>query len=125
MVATITYDINYIGRNLNGRVADTLKKFHREMMEIRSNATKVGGLNSSRVYIQYWTAGLEVLRSAINEAAQFAYNYSGQHTGEVYNQVAFAAKRMVEVMMDAITAGVAQKKTPMAWCTRRGWLSRS
>ncbi len=83
--------------------------FLHEMLAIKSQAVGAGAINSSRVYIQYWTKGLDVLRKGINDAAQFAYSYSGEHTSEVYDQVAFAAMRMVDEMMNAITAGAGQR----------------
>ena len=109
MVDVMAHDSQYLGRNLTGRVKDTVTAFQHEMLAIKSQAVAAGAINSSRVYIQYWTKGLEVLRKGINDAAQFAYGYSGEHTGEVYDQVAFAAKRMVDEMMNAITADAGQR----------------
>jgi len=74
------------------------------MNAILSRAASAGAVNSSRVYVQYWQKGLEVLENSVNDAMQFAYNLTGEHTGEVFKQVEFCSKRMVDVMMDAINA---------------------
>lgn len=98
----MTYDPQYLGRNLTGRVKDTVTKFQQEMLTILSQATLAGAGQGSRVYIMYQQKGLEVLRAGINDAVQFAFSLTSQHTGQVYEQVAFCAKRMVDEMMNAL-----------------------
>jgi hypothetical protein len=98
----MAYDAQYLGRNLTNRVHQAATTFQHEMRAVLSQAASGGAVNSSGVYIQYWQRGLEVLGVAINDAAQFAYNLTGEHTGEVFNQVAFCAKRMVDEMMNSI-----------------------
>jgi hypothetical protein len=78
----MTYDPQYLGRNLTNRVRDTLAAFEKERVAILSQAAAHGAVNSSRVYVQYWQASVAVLKASLNEAAQFAYNLTGEHTGE-------------------------------------------
>jgi hypothetical protein len=97
------YDPQYLGRNLTSRVQDAVRAFQHKMMGVRSEASGAGALNSSSVYVQYWQQGKQVLMTGINDAAQFAYNLTGEHTGEVFNQVDFCSKRIVDEMMSCIT----------------------
>jgi len=100
----MTYDPQYLGRNLTNRVRDTLAAFEKERVAILSQAAAHGAVNSSRVYVQYWQASVAVLKASLNEAAQFAYNLTGEHTGEVFGQVEQCSKLMIDAMMNAITA---------------------
>jgi hypothetical protein len=104
----MAYDSQYLGRNLTNRVRETLNVFEQEMTAILSQAASHGAVHSSRVYVQYWQRGIELLKTSVNDAAQFAYNLTGEHTGEVFRQVEHCAKQMVSAMMNAISARAGQ-----------------
>src|SRR5271163_2840345 len=104
----MAYDLQYLGRNLTIRVRETLTAFQKEMTAILSQAAAHGAANSSRVYVQYSQHGINVLKASINDAAQFAYNLTGEHTGEVFTQVEHCTKLMIDAMMSAIIVRAAQ-----------------
>jgi hypothetical protein len=98
----MAYDPQYLDRNLTNRVRETLTLFQREMSAILSRAASHGTVNNSRIYIQFWESGIDVLKLSINEAAQFAYNLTGEHSGEVFRQVEHYAKLMIDALINAI-----------------------
>jgi hypothetical protein len=95
-------EIAYVGRNLNARTIKAVEDFQKEVSRILSEATMAGALHSSRTFIRFWEAGVEILEREINSAIQFAYNHTGQHTGEVYDQVAYCSSQMVERILQAV-----------------------
>jgi hypothetical protein len=104
----MTYDPQYLGRNLTNRVREALTVFQTEITAILSQAASHGAAQGSRVYVQYRQHGIDVLKASINDAAQFAYNLTGEHTGEVFRQVEHCAKLMIDAMMNAIIVRAGQ-----------------
>jgi hypothetical protein len=98
----MAYDLQYLGKNLNGRTQKAVHDFGVEVAQIMSHATAAGALNSSRVYVQFWQKGLEVLERELRDAIQFAYNLTGENDGEVLNQITFCGNQMAERIMQAI-----------------------
>jgi hypothetical protein len=101
-------EIAYIGRNLNARTIRAVEDFQRQVSRIMSEATLAGSLHGSRTFIRFWETGVEILEREMNSAIQFVYNHTGQHTGEVYDQVAYCSHQVVErIVQDVRTrAGV-------------------
>ena len=89
-------EIAFIGRNLNARTAKALEDFQVETTRIMREAAAAGVLHSSRTFIQFWQAGLAILEREMNSAMQFVYNATGEHTAEVYDQIAYCSNQMLE-----------------------------
>jgi len=98
----MAYDLQYLGRNLNGRTQKALQDYMAEEARITRTAAANGSLTGSRTFIQLWEAGVAVLEREVKDAIQFAYNVTGEHTGEVYDQVAFCSKQMLERIMQGV-----------------------
>jgi hypothetical protein len=98
----VSYDPQYLGRNLNGRTQKALLDFQAEETRVTRTAAANGSLHGSRTFIALWEAGVAVLEREVKEAIQLAYNVTGEHTGEVYDQVAFCSKQMVERIMQSV-----------------------
>jgi hypothetical protein len=94
----MTYDLAYLGRQLNERARKAAEDFGIEMANMLAQAG-VNGVNSSRAYLRISTAGLAVAEREINAALQFAYHYTNEHDGEVFKQVEYCAKQMVDKIM--------------------------
>ncbi|WP_315718130.1 MULTISPECIES: hypothetical protein [unclassified Bradyrhizobium] len=97
-------EIAYICRNLNARTLKTVEDFQKEVSQIMSEATLAGALHNSRTFIRFWEVGVQLLERDINSAIQFVYNHTGQHTGEVYDQVAYCSSQMVERILQDVRA---------------------
>jgi hypothetical protein len=95
-------EIAYIGRNLNARTIKAVEDFQKEVSRIMSEATLAGSLHGSRTFIHFWEAGVEILEREMNSAIQFVYNHTGQHTGEVYDQVVYCSNQMLERMVQDV-----------------------
>jgi hypothetical protein len=98
----MSYDFQYLGRNLNGRTQKALQDFQAEETRVTRTAAAAGSLHGSRTFIMLWEAGVAVLEREVKDAIQFAYNMTGEHTGEVYDQVAFCSKQMLERIMQSV-----------------------
>ena len=94
----MSYDIQYLGRNLNDRARRTAEEFGAEVANILAKAG-VNGVSSSRTYLQFSSVGMAILEREVNDAIQFAYNYTGEHDGQVFDQVAHCGKQMVDKIM--------------------------
>lgn len=94
----MAYDLAYLGRQLNDRARKAGEDFGIEMANMLARAG-VNGVNSSRTYLQVSAAGKTIAEREINSAIQFAYNYTNEHDGEVYEQVAYCAKQIVDKIM--------------------------
>src|SRR5258706_9983831 len=106
----MTYDAGYLGGNLNRRSQKAAEGFSAAVAQIRARAAQAGALGVSRTYLQFIDAGLTIVSREVNDAIQFAYNLTGEHDGEVVNQVAYCATQMVAKIMqiarqDASTDG--------------------
>jgi hypothetical protein len=108
----MAYDLQYLGRNLNGRTQKALQDYMAEEARITRAAAANGSLTGSRTFIQLWEAGVAVLEREVKDAIQFAYNVSGEHTGEVYDQVAFCSKQMLERIMRVSGSGLNKTTRP-------------
>jgi hypothetical protein len=95
----MTYDAGYLGANLNRRSQKAAEDFGVEVGQIRAKAAQAGALGGSRTYLQFIDAGLTIVSREVNDAIQFAYNLTGEHDGEVVNQVAYCATQMVAKIM--------------------------
>jgi hypothetical protein len=95
----MTNDTQYLGRNLNGRSQKAAQDFAVEMSKIVSKAAAAGAIGGSRTYLQFVDLGLAILEREVNEAIQFAYNLTGEHDGEVFDQVHHCATQMVLKIM--------------------------
>ena len=93
------YDAGYLGSNLNRRSQKAAEDFGVEIGQIRGKAAQAGALGGSRTYLQFIDAGLTIVSREVNDAIQFAYNLTGEHDGEVVNQVAYCATQMVAKIM--------------------------
>lgn len=91
----MTYDAGYLGSNLNRRSQKAAEDFGVAVAQIRSHAAAAGALGGSRTYLQFIDAGLTIVSREVNDAIQFAYNLTGEHDGEVLNQVSYCATQMV------------------------------
>jgi hypothetical protein len=98
----MSYDLQYLGRNLNGRTLKAVQDFELEVSRITRQAAVAGALHGSRTFIELWSAGVAVLEREVKDAIQFTYNVTGENTGEVYNQVAFCSKQMVDRIMQGV-----------------------
>jgi hypothetical protein len=98
----MSYDPQYLGRNLNSRTQKALLDFQAEETRVTRTAVAAGSLHGSRTFIMLWEAGVAVLEREVKDAIQFAYNVTGEHTGEVYDQVAFCSTQMVERIMQSV-----------------------
>jgi hypothetical protein len=92
----MTYDNRYLGRQLNDRSQKVGEAFGAEVAQILGKASVSGTANNSRTYLQFSKAGMEILEREVNDAIQFAYNYTGEHDGPVFEQVSYCATQMVE-----------------------------
>src|SRR5262245_57098693 len=97
--AEMSDDIGYIKRNLSGRTVKAVDDFKKEVVRVMSEATLAGALHGSRTFINYWQAALLVFERKLNSAFQFAYNASGKHTGEIYDELAQTAQQMLDGMV--------------------------
>jgi hypothetical protein len=95
----MTYDAGYLGSNLNKRSQKAAEDFDAAVAQIRAKAAQAGALGGSRTYLQFIDAGLAILVREVNDAIQFAYNLTGEHDGEVVNQVAYCATQMAAKIM--------------------------
>jgi hypothetical protein len=95
----MTFDARYLGSNLNRRSQKAAEDFGVAVAQIRAKAATAGTLGGSRTYLQFIDAGLAILSREVNDAFQFAYNLTGEHDGEVANQVAYCARQMVAKIM--------------------------
>jgi hypothetical protein len=93
----MTYE--YLGGNLNSRTQKATQDFAVEMSKIVSRAAAAGALGGSRTYLQFVDLGLAIVERELNNAIQFAFNLTGEHDGEVYNQVQHCATQMVSNIM--------------------------
>ncbi|QQN61383.1 hypothetical protein JIR23_17100 [Bradyrhizobium diazoefficiens] len=91
----MTYDLHYLSRQLDERALKAAEEFEIEVANLLSSAG-VNGVNSSRTYLRFSAAGADVAERGVKDAIQFAYNYTGEHNGEVFNQVSYCAKQMVD-----------------------------
>ena len=91
-------NLEYLGRNLNDRARHAAELFGAEVAKQLAQAG-VNGVNSSRTYLRISAVGQKILEREVNDAIQFAYNYTGQNDGQVYEQVAYCAKQMVDKIM--------------------------
>jgi hypothetical protein len=99
----MTYDLQYLGRQLNERARRAAEEFGTEVVNMLATAG-VNGVNSSRTYLRFSAAGLTIVEREVNIAIQFAYNYTGEHDGEVFNQVSYCAKQMVDKIVGIVRA---------------------
>jgi hypothetical protein len=95
----MTYDAGYLGANLNKRSYKAAEDFGIEVTQILGRAALAGALGGSRTYLQFVDAGETILAREVNDAIQFAYNLTGEHDGEVLNQVGYCATQMVVKIM--------------------------
>jgi hypothetical protein len=95
----MAYDALYLGSNLNRRSHKAAEDFGVEVAKILANAARTGNLGNSRTYLQFGDAGLAILECEVNDAIQFAYNLTGEHDGEVLNQLSYCATQMVTKIM--------------------------
>ena len=95
-------EIAYVGRNLNARTIKAVEDFQREVSRIMSEATLAGALHGSRTFIRFWEAGVEILEREMNSAIKFVYNHTGEHIGEVYDQVAYCSNQMLERIVQEV-----------------------
>jgi len=102
------YNSAYLGRQLNERARKAAEEFGIEVANMLAQAG-VNGVNSSRTYLRISAAGMTIVEREVNAAIQFAYSYTGEHDGEVFDQVSYCAKQMVDKIM-----GVARSRnTPV------------
>jgi hypothetical protein len=108
MAVSMPYDLAYVGRQLNERARKAAEEFGIEVANMFAQAG-VNGVNSGRTYLRVSAAGTAIIEREVNAAIQFAYNYTGEHAGEVFDQVSYCAKQMVDKIM-----GVARSRnTPV------------
>ncbi len=81
----------------------------------------VNAVGSSRTYLRFSAVGLAIAEREINSAIQFAYNYTGAHDGEVFNQVSYCAKQMI----GKIVAIARARNSPVGATLSIRWKSRS
>ena len=94
----MAYDIQYLGHNLNERARRAAEKFGTEIADTLAQAG-VNGVNSSRIYLHFSSVAMVILEREVNDAIQFAYNYTDEHDGEVFDQVSYCAKQIVDKIM--------------------------
>ncbi len=95
----MTFDPKYLGSNLDRRSHKVAEDFGIAVAQIRAKAAAAGTLGGSRTYLQFIDAGLDILSREVNDAFQFAHNLTGEHDGEVANQVSHCATQMVAKIM--------------------------
>ncbi|WP_398476636.1 hypothetical protein [Tardiphaga sp.] len=95
-------ELAYVGRNLNSRTISAVQKFQVEVSRVQREAAAAGALHSSRTFMNFWEAGIRLLDEEVKSAMEFAFNATGRHTGEVYEQVAFCANQMAVRMIQEV-----------------------
>lgn len=99
----MAYDLQFLGRQLNDRARKAAEQFGTEIAIILAQAG-VNGVSSSRTYLRFSSVGMAILEREIGDAIQFAYNYTGEHKGEVFDQVSHCAKQMVDKIVSLARA---------------------
>jgi hypothetical protein len=74
----MSYDLHYLGRNLNGRTQKAFQDFQAEEARVTRTAAAAGAFHGSRTFIMLWEAGVAVLEREVKDAIQFAYNITGE-----------------------------------------------
>ncbi len=74
----MSYDLQYLGRNLNGRILKAVQDFELEVSRITRQAAAAGALHGSRTFIELWSAGVAVLEREVKDAIHFTQATRGR-----------------------------------------------